>query len=535
MRTVLKTKSRREISMELFMGSVVLIAMGAATASGAAVARAPFKISRATTYFTAPVLPSGRINYVAVINAWAKRGVTKANNAGALVAKTLKIKGVGAGYQRRFYKGLGIRIPKPSQAYREWFDYAQRHFLPKGMKPYVGKAEFLFRKSGDATMHPWTTAQYPHVAAWLKVTRPALRLLMRASKMREFYLPMLTRHAHGHGRGIPIYILLPNLSTQRSEANALLRFAMHDIAEGHAGVAAKALLALCRLGALESRQPTMISNLVSYADSTVATRAVGFLLAHHDLPKPQEQLLLRGLQGQPPFASLIPAANLEGRCIMLGAIEQLASGHGRGFNRAMMAAGRFNGKPPLWPNGEMSQEKKFFALVRWNRVLKAVNHLSDQTVAALRQPGYLRKKLALQVLAARVKMDHVSLAQPPWTAAPLSPRADTQDILNFYVTSLYENPLKVLQYRDDAILQQRVVESTLALAIYHADHHAYPRTLAALAPKLLAHRVKDPFTDAEFVYQRRGAGYTLQARSPIHGRHRPKMSAGFAIVVRRGK
>lgn len=55
----------------------------------------------------------------------------------------------------------------------------------------------------------------------------------------------------------------------------------------------------------------------------------------------------------------------------------------------------------------------------------------------------------------------------------------------------------------------------LALQTYHAEHHAYPPTLAALTPGYLSKLPDDPFaTSGSFGYRRTPTGYLLYSVGP---------------------
>ncbi len=516
---------------------LIVAAIGAASAprASASVAapahKAPFKVSRATTYLTSPVLPSGRINYVAAINAAAKRGVTKANNAGALVAQTFVMPMVNAGYVARFYRALGIKRPLPNARYRQWTAYAQRHFRPKGLMAGSAAEQTIFFKSGDATMHPWTSAQHPRVAALLKLDGPALRLAIRASHRNKFYMPMFPDHPNGAMIGV----LLPNLAVERGETDGLVRMAMHEVGSGRPARAVTPILAAYRLAALEGHQPFLICDLVAWDDSNVATRSTRYLLAHHDLRKPQEQALLRAIMALPNFASLASSVNVAERYGMLDSAERLALGHAKALRELLPTAWASGGKRPVRSAMDQIHMDAFLSRVRWNLLLTDLNRFYDANIKALGTPGYARQKLALDEWASRIRGDHISVTKMPWPGPPAGRLATTLKLRDFFISLMYANMFKALQFRDDAILQQRMVEIGLALAIYHADHHIYPKTIAMLTPKLLPTPLLNPFTAKPLIYRRKHGGYTLQAWTPVGGKGRVKTHHGFVVTLRCGK
>ncbi len=519
-----------------FSAGAAALGTAAGPCAAASVAQhAPFKISRATTYLTSPVLPSGRINYVAALNAMARRGVTAKNNAGILVARTFGPASFPTpNFAKRFRAALSIVPVTPPAHYRYRFTSPGWCFLPRKYKSPTAKDWALFTRTYEATGHPWTTARYPRVAAWIKTNHPALLLLLRASKLDNFYLPILKRHPHG-----PFFsIRLPTLAAEGDQNTALLRYAMHSVARGHAETCEKILLGAYRLAALESRQPVIFANLVGFRLGGSANRAVRQLVIHHDLSTALERRMLRGLRGLPRFGSVATTIGSSERYAVLDAIERLALGHRRLLYKYAIAFVPVPGRqaPKISP-APKRRAVAFLANVRWNLLLRNINVLVNKTVAALRGRTYAIRLLKLTALVARVNGDHASPKQLPWLLAPENPRNSTRILRNFFVTAAYAsewNPIRLMQYQDDVVLQRRMAEIALALAIYHAHYHAYPRTLTALTPKYLPHTPRDPFTDGPPKYAAAAGGYTLRASSPLFGRNRVKRGRGYVLRLQCG-
>ena len=71
---------------------------------------------------------------------------------------------------------------------------------------------------------------------------------------------------------------------------------------------------------------------------------------------------------------------------------------------------------------------------------------------------------------------------------------------------------RAVQSGDDFRSAQGAAEIAVALRRYRVDRNSYPDNLAVLVPGYLSELPIDPFTGQAPVYERRGAGFTLQAQ-----------------------
>ena len=63
-------------------------------------------------------------------------------------------------------------------------------------------------------------------------------------------------------------------------------------------------------------------------------------------------------------------------------------------------------------------------------------------------------------------------------------------------------------------LELPLTRTTLALAAFHADHHAWPDSLDALGPKYLLFLPEDPFSENPLLYHTTRAGFLLYSVGP---------------------
>ncbi len=512
---IIKTRTSPATARTFLINGVLLATLAAAAVPciAAAAHRAPFKISQATTYFTAPVLPSGRINYVAAINAMARRGVTAKNNAGVLVARTFPAMLVngrsGAKFTTRFYKALEEHLPPAADRNIGWSAFAKKHGWPSG---YGNRSVWSFAGKYAAQM-PWTTAGHPRSAAYLRANRHVLRLLRRASVRSQFYMPMLTRRPRPANM---LGILLPNLSTQENEGELLARSAMHSMGDHHGGKCAKTIVAIYRLAALEGRQPMFISLLVSHNLSAWANRATQALLKGGELNVLEEKAILHGMETLPRSGSMAACVGHGFRFLLLDGIERMAVGDWHVKFVTLVPAGQ--GIAPASPAAPDTQEypgKKFFSGVRWNQLLKNSNNLFDEIVNALHKKTYARRRAGLKNIDARVSAYHVKINPPPWVGHR---RGTTAMMQKFFWSFFYQHLGHGLKFDCQATLRNRVTEIGLALAIYRAGHGHYPANLAALAPRYLKRAPNDPFTSKPLIYEQEGSAYVLYGEVP-HGKN----------------
>src|SRR5215203_5728656 len=138
----LRLPQRRRWRVVLYIVSILLIALAIDLVVVQVAKRVPH--DRETTFFTGPVLPDGRIDYLTVVENHFGEGVTPANNAAVPIVEALGRAGLARNQPR---DGITARLGMPP--------------LPD-QGPYFAPLE---KDVPDEVLtRPWSAAQHPDVA-----------------------------------------------------------------------------------------------------------------------------------------------------------------------------------------------------------------------------------------------------------------------------------------------------------------------------------------------------------------------------------
>ena len=110
------------------------------------------RIAKETTYFLKPVRKDGSIDYAAALNARARRGVTPANNAAALIIQVCSREDFSDADLKRYYKELGVPHPARERIRMLSMKEFARFIWGAKHKVYVKQLHDEHKK---ATSGPW--------------------------------------------------------------------------------------------------------------------------------------------------------------------------------------------------------------------------------------------------------------------------------------------------------------------------------------------------------------------------------------------
>ncbi len=469
------------------------------------------KLGKDTTYLLEPLDADGYINYERALNGRAKGKTTPETNA---VVLHWQVIGVGDHTEKMmpgdYFKELGIARPTndPEEVRKQFVD-ATRYFTNnRGQvdRPYPYLTQEENSTYSLIQRLPWTARQYPEFVNWLLVNREPLSILTASTRRNDYYSPLVYRSKEGT-RAVVLGSLLPTAWEIRRISEALAIRALHHAGEGKPDDAWADILTLHRLARQVARGQTITDSesamqieLLAYRAET-AFLATGYFTADtlRDYQKSYAEL-----QALPSF---VPKFGSTERLTMLDSLQFIRRDGLKAFDR-------FGLERELKFDNTLNIDRD---KLNWEPSFQLINAAMDRATAALQQPTYQQRLIALapleqdfQAVVAKLKSENSLDLMRAGNDNPNFP--DT--MAKFLFTHFMRDLRKVLTL-ETRVLQLRVNrETAFGLALYRAENFAYPETLQALVPKYLAEIPIDRFSEKPMIYRRTEQGYLLYSVGP---------------------
>jgi len=439
------------------------------------------KIGPQTTVIDGPLTAEGYVDYVAALNERASEGVTPENNAVPLLLQAYGPQIISDKYAAQYFALLNASPP-----------IAGGKFLV-GESKWIPANSPTFQEFNDrvqiARQRPWTRAEFADIAALVDANAAPLELITQASRRPRFYSPFFSLD-----EGTPMYaVQLPVEREQREAARQLTLRAMLRLGEGDSAGAWEDLLTCHRLARLTGQSKFFISRLVSVAIDAVACESDRALIASQKLTAEQARQCLRDLQALPPAPSMADLLDTTERWGILDATIQVAR---KSDSMEGMADGSIS-TPTI--SGSID----------WNLALQVVNEEFDKTVAAMRLEDTRKRITELDAqgdalhnrsrrfvgMGVRSFLGNRSAASTDmgWT------------MLQTFMPAARQATVAELR----GIARERVVIVGFALAVFYAEHNAYPESLTELVPSVLPQLPRDPWSGQDLIYRRTSDGFVL--------------------------
>lgn len=454
-------------------------------------------VSKQTTYITTPLLPNGMPNYEEYVRNLAREGVTPQNNAAVLLFQALWPSELQPEQYDAVAAELGLHeIPSAESALQPLYGDANKKrvldWLPK-YDPTNGEPD-VDGMIGAAQSSPWSSKQFPPLAAWIEANQKPLDLIVEASRRPRYYSPSPTLLDDQHD--MLITMLLPGTQSIREAARGLACRAMWHSGENRLKDAWQDTLALHRLGVLATQGPTMVDQLVAMAIRGMAVNATVALLGNDQLTKDLAH------QIQQDLAKITPITNM----------ANTVDGMERIWGLDSVLYARVYGLDALSGN-EPSREKSSsvnYTTIDWNVILSNMNRRYDQMASAMRLPKYEDRQKAVADFESKFNDDTQQMNQPRHLIAA----AISRNARSARVGSIFEGimipAVSAATYAEDRTNSQlQLAQLAAALAVFRVEHGAYPEKLGELVPEVLPALPVDFYHAQSFIYQRNDKGYLL--------------------------
>jgi hypothetical protein len=340
---------------------------------------------------------------------------------------------------------------------------------------------------------PWTSAQLPPIADWIRENQAPLDLIVEASRRPRWYAPSPT--LLNKDRELLIAVLLPIQQATRDAARALSVRAMWHLGEGRPMEAWEDLLAIHRLSHLMVQGQTLVEQLVGIALSGIACDRTVTFLDHVELTPEQARKVQRDLTGLPKFAAIARSLDQTERLLAIDAFIAMGSG---GELVSDIGGNDFGG-------GVFN-----VVAIDWNLVLRDTNRWYDRLVAAAKLPDREARVAAFEKIEADMQVLVAQTKAPKRMLAAVVSRQQRSKVVSGIVLGLFLPAVNAATDAEDR--QNTTLELTrlaAALAVHRAEHGAYPGSLDELLPNLVERLPVDVFGGKPFVYKRSADGYLL--------------------------
>ena len=472
------------------------------------------ELSKETTFIVKPLAEDGLPNYALAILEKQREGVTGENNAAPDCWRAMGLGGIEPELFALVCEDLQIDPTSIDESQflvdPESDEVAARLAKWFGKRPSAEHAEAAAAEAGDINQEkqsfeqlaeatsilqviqkrPWTAEQFPPVAEWLAENNAPLDQLVVASKKPRFYSapPNLLLDANT----AVVDLLLPHAQQMRTAARGLSARAMHRTALGQYDLAWEDSLACWRLGQLIGNDPMLVERLVGIALRQVARQTTLAILQSNNLPKPVAEQMLADLTSLQSSIDIAASIDWSERLTFLDSALRYTTDR-------LGGASDISDDERLIPHGAIDP----------NVPLQIGNDWYDRIAVAVSVGDWQQRRRAIDKVDA--DLSHMGAGvKGKMLQGVFSRSVRSQWVGEIFVAFLVPALHAAIEADERDQIYMQLTRIAAALAIYRAMHGEYPAALAELAKSNVIARVPhDPYTDREFVYQRRADGYLL--------------------------
>lgn len=473
----------------------------------------PIKISKETTYITAPLDKDGLPDYRQALNDLIKpKGVTPENNGAVLIWKALGPGEASDAWNENFSKEIGVSpLPKVGDyliGLRKFTEIKNTERVVSSSDDEVEDetdfSQSIIDEFENVENKPWKANDYPVYAEWLKRNEKPIQLVLQAAERSHYYEPIVSSARPGEDQGLLLSSSLPIIQGQRDLSQLLKARAMQHLGEGDISAARRHLLAIHKLARFSTKNPMLIGQLVGIAIDSRAHDGDQQLALHGNLSSQELLEYRRQLESLPPICDISNIADTCERFLTLDAVTQLGWGDAR---KDPDHIGYLFSSIPLHSGLDAVLLSTSFD---WNQILQLVNEYTDESVNASRLP-HLRRKKAFQEIEVRLEKECTSAISPTGIASVflMSPGQRGRWMGLLFLRNMYPSYGRCMMEQDRSNTKRAMTQLTFSLEACHKDNGRYPAKLSDLVPKYANKIPDDVFSGKPLIYKSDGQSFTL--------------------------
>jgi len=448
------------------------------------------ELGKETTVISEPLLDNGLPNYPGYILSKSKEGVTPDNNAAVLLFRALWPGELSKEQEPKLLEALSMSPPDPKQTLISAYDTGTSikqwilNTVPDADETSLDD-EFTSQIIEAAQSSTWQPGQLPTIDTWAKQNEQPLDWIREGAVRPKYYFP--PPNYDSIGQESLILWLLPDVQAMRGAARALCLHSMWNLSHDRHEECLQDLLACYRIARHTNQGFTLVHNLVAIAIESMANECVHQLLHDEDTPQELLRQIKSDLDSLPP-RKMMHQFFVEGeRFASLDLATRLAGGKLSADELAVTQM----------PGFEFASSVR----IDWNIVLKELNLWFDRYVEVYKLP-YLERQDELENLATDLEQLGSELkTSGRLLQSIISMNARSEWIGKAMLMSLMPATEAAMRAEDRALAYEDLVHSSLALALYRAQHGEYPDTLAKLVPECASTIPLDYYTGTPLIYQ----------------------------------
>ncbi len=461
--------SFRKLIAVLFAFSAILTAMDLVWVSH----RRTITVSTGTTRIMGPLAANGTVNYRQAIDRHAALGVTPTNNAAVDLVRALGPAAVGRGIVGlNAMNRIGMKmLPAKGDyyvTYKQCYSWAH---------PSDVHGDKIARPRGTLGRHPFSAADHPVTAAWLKANAVPLHFARLAAEQSRFFIPLPRR-------SLGWYALpnapMPYLAKVDEIQEALLQQGMLALHGGDDALCTRDLLAAHRLAGLVGQGPLLSQAIVARNMDLRASQADWTFLRSKQITAATADAYATAIALLPSLRPLSKDVDHFSRWAELDYVQWQAEdwwGRSVGVHQAGFPIRVSALLPPNYT-------------VRMMRINRWYDRFTK--VFQAKGAGARRKELAIVELQLNTPSGGTRMSRQ-----------------RLYLSLMGENYNSLIALSARVKSARRITRTLLALRRFRMDHGAYPRSLGDLVPNYLPQLPLDAFTGKPILLVRARGTYSL--------------------------
>ena len=342
---------------------------------------------------------------------------------------------------------------------------------------------------------PWTSAEIPPLADWLRINRRKLDLLVSGSARKSYFNPPPNMVDGSEDNFAELQI--PGVNIMRSASNALGMRAMLHLGEGRIDDAWIDLKARHQMARHVSNGFCLVEALIASALERAASDGTQTLLHHGKLTASQIRQIQSELDALEDLESLAEVIGLGERFMFLECITNCSMGESRMANFRPI----FGSHHPSESGAEQTLDS---VRIDWNEIARQGNQWFDLLVEAHELPPTQRMAKLDQIHAKVHAIDEAVEVKNMLTI-----KSRTKIMANQAVLLLLPSIGAQKRYIRQNETSANMTRIVFSLAHHRAEHGIYPMSLDELVPSAIEKLPMDVYSDHPYRYKRTADGFCL--------------------------
>ena len=448
------------------------------------------QIGPETSYIDGPLKEDGTPDYAAYLNEQWSKGVTPDQNAAVDLIHAFGPSIINEDIREEYFQQLGIELPPfEGDYYIDFLTYMEQNGSDWRTNP--SEMDRLEVMRSEAMTRPWSADEFPEFSKWVQRNEEPMAAILAASDQPRYYSPLVSPEDAG--------LLLAELElTQKTREAAIRVLSMSTMLELQKGDIPRALelsLACHRLSRLVSEHPTLIGQLVAYAESAIASVGDEQIILSGQLSAQQASNYRRQLSQLSEYRLMKSVINDGERLISLDTMIM--------FNQ-----GRISGE-------ELGREVALQWMFDPNPSMGLFNEVYDEITVAMEQDDLTSRIQSLQAIEQRTHANSRPNYLRMVMGMLVSTRLAVSEQVGKMIVGLFVPALtQVVISRERARIRQELVDMGYVLAEYRAETGSFPDSLDTLVPEQFDELPIDPYSGETYRYKLTDSGFLLWSVGP---------------------